>query len=91
MGGQWATGAGGVTTSFINTTGFEAQPLMSFSDSVTINPKSYLECSLKIRWSEIKGQVSINKKDEILLNTLKKGQGWGKKGHSYTKIGFYHC
>ena len=64
---------------------------MSFWNSVTVNPKSYLECSLKIWWSEIKGQVSITKKDEILLSTLKKGQGWGKKGHSHTKVGFYYC
>ena len=74
---MWGGGCGGY--SFINTTGFEAQPLMSFWNSVTVNPKSYLECSLKIWWSEIKGQVPITKKDEILLTHWKRDRGGGRK------------
>lgn len=38
-----------------------------------------------------KGPGTYHQKRWNSSNTLNKGQGWGKKGHSYTKIGFYHC
>ena len=78
-GGHWAAGAEAATPSPINTTGLQAQPLMSVWASVTVNPKSYLECSLQIRRSEIKGQVPNTKKDEILLTHWTRDRGGGRK------------